>query len=104
MQSDLNIYRLEEEVLLDFEPGFQQSVSERLDKYIVADDVQVMEVGSLYCLLPFMPLPVRFIFFIMTFIMTPLGVISSLFFLAIQVVYVKLLLDLRVAISERLGD
>jgi aminomethyltransferase len=51
MQSDLNIYRLEEEVLLDFEPGFQQSVSERLDKYIVADDVQVMEVGSLYCLL-----------------------------------------------------
>jgi len=47
----LHIYRLEEELLLDFEPGLQQTVSERLDKYIVADDVQVMEVGSLYGLL-----------------------------------------------------
>jgi len=51
MQSDLNIYQLEDEVLLDFEPGLQQTVSERLNRYIVSDDVQVMEVASLYGLL-----------------------------------------------------
>ena len=32
MQSDLNIYRLEDELLLDFEPGLTRIVSERLEK------------------------------------------------------------------------
>src|SRR5215472_13710132 len=45
MESDLNVYCLREELLLDFEPGLAESVSQRLDKYIVADDVQVIDVG-----------------------------------------------------------
>jgi folate-binding protein YgfZ len=50
-QSDLNIYLLEEELLLDFEPGLLAMVSERFEKYIVADDVQVVEVSSAYGLM-----------------------------------------------------
>src|SRR5262245_44073606 len=41
MQSDLNIHCLQDELLLDFEPGLTAAVSERLEKYIVSDDVQV---------------------------------------------------------------
>jgi folate-binding protein YgfZ len=48
MQSDLNIYRLPDELLLDFEPGLTAAVSQRLEKYVVADDVQVVDVAALY--------------------------------------------------------
>src|SRR5438128_1996743 len=48
MQSDLNIYRLTDELLLDFEPGLTPLVSERLEKFIVADDVQIVDAGPLY--------------------------------------------------------
>jgi folate-binding protein YgfZ len=51
MQSDLNIYALEGELLLDFEPGLTSTVVERLEKYIVADDVQVVDVRPHYGLL-----------------------------------------------------
>ncbi len=51
MESDLNIYCLADEVLLDFEPGLAEKVSKRLESFIVADDVQVIEVASLYGLL-----------------------------------------------------
>lgn len=51
MQSDLNVYCLSEELLLDFEPGLSGSVRERLESYIVADDVQVIEVAAEYGLL-----------------------------------------------------
>jgi folate-binding protein YgfZ len=51
MQSDLNVYVLPEELLLDFEPGLAQTVSQRLEKYIIADDVQVADVAPLYGLL-----------------------------------------------------
>ncbi len=51
MESDLNIYHLAEELLLDFEPGLGQQVSERLEKFIVADDVQVVDVAPHYGLL-----------------------------------------------------
>jgi folate-binding protein YgfZ len=51
MQADLNIYRLEEELLLDFEPGLTEMVSQRLEGFIVADDVQVVDVAPLYGLL-----------------------------------------------------
>ncbi len=51
MQSDLNIFCLQDELLLDFEPGLTALVSERLDKYIVADDVQVVDVAPHYGLL-----------------------------------------------------
>ncbi|MFN7141548.1 MAG: YgfZ/GcvT domain-containing protein, partial [Limisphaerales bacterium] len=51
MQSDLYIYSLENELLLDFEPGLTETVSQRLDKYIIADDVQIVDVGPHYGLI-----------------------------------------------------
>jgi folate-binding protein YgfZ len=51
MQSDLAIYCLPEELLLDFEPGLTAAVSQRLEKYIVADDVQVVDAAPHYGLL-----------------------------------------------------
>jgi len=51
MISDLNIYLLDDEIVLDFEPGLSVCVSQRLEKYIIADDVQVVDVASAYGLL-----------------------------------------------------
>jgi glycine cleavage system aminomethyltransferase T len=51
MQSDMNIYCLPEELLLDFEPGLTASVSERLENYVIADDVQIIDVAPNYGLL-----------------------------------------------------
>src|SRR6266850_1391343 len=43
MQSDLNIYILPEEILLDFEPGLSGAIVDRFNKFIIADDVQVID-------------------------------------------------------------
>ncbi len=51
MHSDLNIYRLEDELLLDFEPGYRAAVTERLEKYIITEDVQVLDAAPHYGLL-----------------------------------------------------
>lgn len=51
MESDLNIYCLADELLLDFEPGLAAAITQRLEKYIVADDVQLVDVASMYGLL-----------------------------------------------------
>jgi folate-binding protein YgfZ len=51
MESDLNIFNLADELLLDFEPGLSGKVSQRLEKFIVADDVQVVDVAPHYGLL-----------------------------------------------------
>jgi len=51
IQADLNVYPLQDELLLDFEPGLTQSISQRLEKYLVADDVQVVDIAALYGLL-----------------------------------------------------
>jgi folate-binding protein YgfZ len=48
MQSDLNVYCLAQELLLDFEPGLTSDVCARLEKYIVADDVQLVDVAAQY--------------------------------------------------------
>jgi folate-binding protein YgfZ len=48
MISDLNIYRMENELLLDFEPGLTESVRQRLEQYIIADDVQIIDVAPEY--------------------------------------------------------
>jgi folate-binding protein YgfZ len=48
MQSDLNIYCLPDELLLDFEPGLSEIISQRLEKYIIADDVQVVDATPHY--------------------------------------------------------
>src|ERR1017187_5319863 len=51
MQSDLNIYCLENELLLDFEPGLSAAVQARLENYIIAEDAQVAEASPHYGLL-----------------------------------------------------
>jgi len=51
MESDLNIFCFADELLLDFEPGLAAKVSQRLEKFIVADDVQIVDVAPHYGLL-----------------------------------------------------
>lgn len=51
MQSDLHVHCLTDEVLLDFEPGLTATVITRLEKYIVADDVEVVNLNPHYGLL-----------------------------------------------------
>jgi aminomethyltransferase len=51
MESDLNVFNLPDELLLDFEPGLTQKISQRLEKFIVADDVQITDVAPHYGLL-----------------------------------------------------
>lgn len=51
IQGDLNIHALANELLLDFEPGQVEAVTQRLDQFIIADDVQVVNVAPHYGLL-----------------------------------------------------
>ena len=51
MESDLNIFNLPDEVLIDFEPGLTEKISQRLEKFIVADDVQIADATPHYGLL-----------------------------------------------------
>lgn len=51
LHSDLNIYRLADEMLLDFEPGYTAAVTERLQKFIITDDVQLLDATPHYGLL-----------------------------------------------------
>jgi folate-binding protein YgfZ len=51
MESDLNVFCLQDELLLDFEPGLTHAITQRLERYIVADDVQVVDVAPHYGLL-----------------------------------------------------
>jgi len=46
LHSDLNIYRLENELLLDFEPGLSASVAQRLEKFVIAEDAQVIDAAA----------------------------------------------------------
>jgi folate-binding protein YgfZ len=51
LETDLFIYKLQEELLLDFEPGLTQKIIDRLSKYIIAEDVQIVDVAPHYSLL-----------------------------------------------------
>jgi len=51
MESDLNIFALADELLLDFEPGLMEKISTRLEKFIIADDVQIVDAAPYYGLL-----------------------------------------------------
>ena len=51
LQSDLNVHCLADELLLDFEPGLAAKITERLEKFVVADDAQIVEVMPHYGLL-----------------------------------------------------
>lgn len=50
-QSDLHVHCLENEILLDFEPGLTELVTERLNKNIVADDVELCDIAPHFGLL-----------------------------------------------------
>jgi folate-binding protein YgfZ len=51
MECDLHVHCLADELLLDFEPGLTRRVVERLERYIVADDVAVVDVRPHFGLL-----------------------------------------------------
>lgn len=51
MESDLNVFNLPDELLLDFGPGLTERVSQRLEKFVVADDVQIVDAAPHYGLL-----------------------------------------------------
>jgi folate-binding protein YgfZ len=51
MESDANIFNLPDELLLDLEPGLAGKISARLEKFIVADDVQIVDAAPHYGLL-----------------------------------------------------
>ena len=46
MESDLNIFSLADELLLDFEPGLTEKISQRLEKFIVACLPQKREINQ----------------------------------------------------------
>lgn len=48
LESDLHVHCLAEELLLDFEPGLAGAVTRRLERFIVADDVQLIDVSAAY--------------------------------------------------------
>lgn len=50
MTSDLFIFVLADEILLDFEPGLSGKVAERLEKFIIADDVQIVDASSSFAM------------------------------------------------------
>jgi folate-binding protein YgfZ len=51
LQADANVVCLPEELLLDLEPGLNTAVAQRLEKFLVADDVRIIDVTSLYGLI-----------------------------------------------------
>lgn len=51
LQADLHVHCLADELLLDFEPGLTANVTGRLEKFVVADDVQFVDVAPHYGLL-----------------------------------------------------
>lgn len=51
MEGDANIFCLPDELLLDLEPGLAGKIARRLEKYLVADEVQIVDVAPHYGLL-----------------------------------------------------
>jgi folate-binding protein YgfZ len=51
MTCDLNVFVLADEILLDFEAGLSAKVSERLEKFIIADDVQIVDASKSFGLI-----------------------------------------------------
>ena len=51
LETDLFAYKLQDELLLDFEAGLTQKITDRLSKYIIAEDVQIVDVAPHYSLL-----------------------------------------------------
>jgi folate-binding protein YgfZ len=51
LETDLFAYKLQDEILLDFEAGLTERITNRLTKYIIAEDVQIVDVAPFYSLL-----------------------------------------------------
>jgi folate-binding protein YgfZ len=51
MQADLHVYRLDDELILDFEPGLLEAVTERLESHIIADQVELIDASPHFGLL-----------------------------------------------------
>ncbi|MED5381486.1 MAG: aminomethyl transferase family protein, partial [Verrucomicrobiota bacterium] len=51
MQADLHVYRLDDELILDFEPGLLDSVKARLESHIIADQVELVDASPHFGLL-----------------------------------------------------
>lgn len=51
VESDLFVFKLPDELLIDFEPGLTERIAARLEKFVIAEDVQVVDVSPHYGLL-----------------------------------------------------
>jgi folate-binding protein YgfZ len=51
MEGDACVYRLAEEFLLDCEPGWATALAQRLERYVIADDVQIADAAPHFGLL-----------------------------------------------------
>jgi folate-binding protein YgfZ len=51
MQADLHVYRLDDELILDFEPGLIDAVTQRLESHIIADQVELIDAAPHFGLL-----------------------------------------------------
>lgn len=51
MEGDAFVYRLAEEFLLDCEPGCATALAQRLERYVIADDVQIADAAPHFGLL-----------------------------------------------------
>ncbi|MCI0351235.1 MAG: hypothetical protein L0Z53_17565, partial [Acidobacteriales bacterium] len=50
IESDANIYCLEDALLLDFEPGLTKKIAARFEKYVIADDVQIEDASQQFAM------------------------------------------------------
>ena len=51
IQADLNIYSLEDELLLDFDAGLTDMVKQRLERYLVSEDVDIVDPSEFYTMI-----------------------------------------------------
>lgn len=51
VQMPVNVFHLGEELLLDFEPASTESVRQRIESYLIADQVEVVDAGDAYGLM-----------------------------------------------------
>lgn len=51
IQSDLNVYILKDEILLDFERGYTQTIIQRLEHHLVSENVEIIDPSEFYTLL-----------------------------------------------------
>ena len=51
MQADLHVYRLDDELILDFEPGLLEAVTQRLESHLIADQVELIDASPHFGLL-----------------------------------------------------